>query len=1661
MIRSLSDYEFLKCIHNDGIISLHSVRSRINDTMLLLKTPVNESDPKTAFSYLKNEYFFCSNIKSEKILPAVRFVDLNASCIVEYKYYDIIPLALTPDFSIGSQTDFLNTAISLAELLVVIHDKGIIHCNLSPFSIFKNISSGLFYISGFYIASTSNLSINNPSPSLFYRPNCRYISPEQTGNIDNRSADERTDLYALGVIFYEMLCGEPPFTDHDYSSLLYSHVAREPIPLNIKNKYIYQPLAQIIGKLLEKNPADRYQSAQGLIADLEECASALSKGVPVKHFCPGSKDRIIRLLPIKKLYGREEALKEINDALLCANKSRTSAVFISGQPGVGKTSLADAFFRSVNNRDLLFAHGKCDLTSKTIPYHALNNAIVDLLHNIISQGNESVAKWRNIFLESISYNREIIAEFIPQIQMIIGPCPKRKIPADAFAGTQFKNVFIRFLRLLIRKDSTLVFFIDDMQWADHALYSIVLQAFFEETDSRFLFIGAGRSGFNENNRFISEICKTDALVKQINLSGISLEHTKRFISDVLGARDENINELGDIVFEKTGGNPFFLKEFLEMLVTRRLLIHTLKISTTKDPKQSAREMVWQWDREKILQLSCTENVVDIILDKAKMLPSDTLNLLKIGACVGMSFSSRLLSIISEKTTSYVEQLLTKAIEFGILQYMPSIDNSKESRAFRFNHDRMREAFYSSIDREELERLHLKIGRDLIKLRKPGASDPSVFDIVKHFNPFHNSIKEETERRQLALLNREAADRARNANACQIATEYLKAAITFLPDDAWETAQEIRFDLELSLSECDYMNGFIDESLFRLTRLSDYAINQRQQTSVDLIRMLIYYHRKETAIAIKIGFDRLKAMGINLPQKPSLICLVYYILRAAFAMRKIVVYDKKDSGANSSVPEPIRSSFRILARMWLFAFTLENQSMVASIVVHLILKTRLYGRTGASSVAICFWGILIGKLTGNPVRGMRYGTLALSMAQQFDDLFSRGITYFLYGSFFAHLEGHIDTSLSLLSEGRRFSYEAGDINSASNSTEGYVLIFALSGKKLKEVRQCATESLHFLKLIGIVEEGTNVVRFIRSWAEKMETSLDVDEAGIIAKSEKELPLVKGIYLLLSMIISTVAGDYRKTLLLAEKVKGNPLLDPISYFYYLFIFMNGLAAGSLYSEQPSRKYKRILEKSLRTLKRSTRISPVNLKHLLLLITAENHRINKRRWEALHCYRQSIESAREHNFLHLAAIAAERASLFMKPYNIEESRSFLRLAMSLYNEWGSEVKVSKLKREAPDIQFNALNGFPLSPATPEIDLQALLKSFEAITNELNLDRLLEKLICIIMENSGAQRGILLLEEKGCFTARVEGILKMSQADGKAEIETRAVSIPLEQFPVPQGIISYVYRSAEPVRLENAAVKDRFVHDPYIKNNNTRSVLCLPLVNKERIRGIIYLENNILEGAFPPHRLLLMKILCGQAIISIENALFHEIEIKHLQSKVNPHFLYNAFSSIAELCHTDPDATEDALIKLSALYRYVLKADINFVTLEEELEIVTKYLSIEKLRFGDRLSYDLKIKGDTSKVRMPSMLIQPLVENSIKHGITPRTSGGKIVITVLIADERCSIKVEDDGMGRNKSSTGTGYGLDSIRKRLELHYHNKAFFEINDVAGFKVHLSIPLRPN
>jgi len=1659
MINTPDTYKLSQCIYSDGIISLYHACNQLHESSCIVKIPADEMSGETCESYLKNEFSVCNMIENAHLLRSHRLVKNNTSICAEFHHCDVIPFQLVLRGSKPSVHTFIDDAITMVAIVDTIHNAGVIHGNLSPAAFLKSISTGKSYLTGFYVATLFREVAKQGNSPLYYPPSCSYIAPEQTGNI-SRAIDQRTDLYALGAVFYEMIVGEPPFTDTTTASLMYSHVARKPMSVQEKQSDTPQPISDIIAKLLEKDPADRYQCTSGLLADLEECRRRIAAPPPASTtFTPGLKDRLPRLLPLKNIYGRDAALRQLSEAHASAAQGRATCVFIRGNAGIGKSRLVDTFLESQSNRHTLIARSKCEASSVNAPYYSLKNAISDLIRNIIAQGSHAVAIWKDLFNQALGDHRNIVADFIPELQMIIGPCSPVKHNDDSEAGMLFKKVFISFLRSIPQQGTPFVLYIDDLQWSDSALLEILTPAFFEKPDSSVLIIVAARSE-HSSDALLEVIRKTPVGCSELSISTLTLHETTHSISDLLGAHPDSIHELAEVIYAKTGGNPFFLVQFVETLVSRNIISHTGKVHRSAPSKTSLHHNTWSWNKEALSALACTENVIDLILDKADLLPIETVSVLKIASCIGQHFESSIIALIANRSESSIAKDLHLAHTAGIVRYNTTDSEAPSRVNGSFNHDRIREAIYSKISEDERAQLHLRIGRTLFTLFETTPTIISTYDIVKHFNPFASVVINHDERFRLSKLNKQAALQARNAHAYQIAINNCDAAVSFLGKDGVEAHQDLYFSIEFLHAECEYLFSYFDKALDRLSELGTRNISSTQHAHIDLLRMSIYDHSSNTARSLEKGSERLREMGISIPLSPSIPEIAYYLLKAATTIRSIAHIPATRAPANEPISEDMQLVTKILCRMWLNAFILQKQGVIIIIMTQMITLTQKIGECGATPVALCFWGIFRAILFGNPLKGLAYGDKALQIAQRLDDLFSKGITYFLYGSFFAFLKGHIDSSLAILARGKQMSFDAGDFVSASNSTEGYLLFLAFSGKKLSLTREYASESITFLSEIGLASSESVIPSYVLTWVSNIEGQLQFDGPAIVAETKSHIPLLRGIIFFHSIITALLTEDYLAARSFALQLKKNPLISPNSYFYFCLVYFRALAisADPLNTRQ---QQKTVLVRCRKALQRAAKLSSVNFEHCLHFVDAEYYRVTGNKWDALQSYNLAITSAERHGFIYYAAVAAERAASFLQPYNLPESRQYLKKAIAHYTEWGCPVKAAKLRQTAPDL-FTSLPapGNPTVPGASEIDLQALLKAFEAISNELRLDCLLEKLIRIVMENIGAQRGVLLLEKEGKFSVCVEGTLANRQPthDTTDEIESKAVNIPAEAYALPQSVLSFVTYSREPVRLENASEKGRFIHDEYFRKHTTKSAIAVPLLYNDRLRGIIYLENNLTEGAFPPARLQLLKMLSGQAIISIENALFHEVEIKHLQSKVNPHFIFNALSSIAELCHQDAAATEDAIIKLSTLYRYVLTSEMRMVSISEELEIVHKYLAIEKLRFGKRLSFVVNSSGDTTSARMPSMIIQPLVENSIKHGISPRPSGGTIILTTQVTATHCTLTVEDDGLGAAATTHGTGYGLESIKKRLFLHYGSSATITINDAAGYKVHIQFPL---
>src|SRR6202521_1416595 len=303
---------------------------------------------------------------------------------------------------------FLRIAIPLAAALRQVHERGLIHKDIKPANILVDAASGGVWLTGFGIASRLPRERQAPAPPEVIAGTLAYMAPEQTGRM-NRSVDSRSDLYALGVTFYEMLTGVLPFTAADPMEWVHCHIARQPVPPSELVASIPEPLSAIVMKLLAKTGEERYQTAAGAEVDIRRCLAEWGATGRIGPFPLGTHDTSDRLLIPEKLYGREREI----DTLLAAfdrvvAQGTAELVLVSGYSGIGKSSVVNELHKVLVRPRGLFASGKFDQYKRDIPYATIGQAFQSLVRSLLTQSEEELGRWRDSLIDALGPNGQLM-----------------------------------------------------------------------------------------------------------------------------------------------------------------------------------------------------------------------------------------------------------------------------------------------------------------------------------------------------------------------------------------------------------------------------------------------------------------------------------------------------------------------------------------------------------------------------------------------------------------------------------------------------------------------------------------------------------------------------------------------------------------------------------------------------------------------------------------------------------------------------------------------------------------------------------------------------------------------------------------------------------------------------------------------------------------------------------------------------------------------------------------------------------------------------------------------------------------------------------------------------------------------------------------------------
>ncbi len=1411
---------------------------------------------------------------------------------------------------------FLSLAIQLSQTLGEVHKNHIIHKDIKPSNIIVFPDSIQVKITDFSMATRLSKEVYQNSNTAVLEGTLAYISPEQTGRM-NRDVDYRTDLYSLGVTFYEMLTGKLPFNSTDPLELIHSHIAVTPVPPHQLNKEVPLVVSSIVMKLLAKNAEDRYQSALGVKADLENCLNQLQTTGKIDNFIPGTLDKSGQFLIPQKLYGRTKEVASLMAAFDLVTFGKTEMVLVSGYSGIGKTSVVNEVHKPILRQRGYFIAGKFDQFKRDIPYAALTQAFESLMQQLLTKSSEDLATWKEKLLSKLGQNGAIIIEVVPSLELIIGSQPTVPPLGPTESQNRFTRLFKEFLNVFAQAQHPLVLFLDDLQWSDLASLKL-LQELVTDSDIRyFLVVGAYRD--NEVNlthplfQTVEKIEQYGAAVHQIILPSLELSSVTELLQDTFGQTTENLKLLAELIFNKTGGNPFFITQLLSTLHYEKLLAFDFNMAA------------WQWDILEIEAAGIVDyNVVELVARNIQKLPEETQQVLKLAACMGNHFSLENLAIVREKSSSETAADLWEALQAGLIvplsnaYKIPLVEKIKSqgggdggelgmldrsevmqaesSIAYRFLHDRVQQATYSLIPDSQKKQTHLKIGYLLLHKEKdthapstaPTVSEiaENIFDIVNQLNIGVEFISDGEQRNQLANFNLIAGKKAKSSAAYEAALKYFNIGIELLPDSAWDNHYSLIMELHLEALELSYINTEFELAF----QLSDAILSRAQdlleKIKVYELKVIFYFNQNQPELSIDTALKALKMLGVYIPKNPNKLNVILELFRTKLSLKNPNIEDLVKLPTMTN-PNTI-AAIRILTNMSPAAFIVAPNTF-PFIVFKIVTLSLKYGNAPLSSFGYANYGVIQCGVLGDMDSGYRYGQIAQALLERFHTNLHDAQIALIFNAFIRHWSEQVKKSLIGLIDGIQSGIETGDVNNACYCASFYSNYIFLSGEPLDMVE---TKQNQYIQMLVNYQNGFMIYQalvgaqlVLNLQGKTTNPCLLIGErfneiTMLPALIESKNNLVIFVVYLAKSWLNYLFKDYVKsaenalTASTYSEAVMSMMYVPLHNFYY------SLALLALYPIVSKNEQKKHLKKVVvlqKKMKHWAVNSPGNYQHKYDLVEAEKARVLGQSEKAALYYDRAVKGASENEYIHEAALANELAAEFYRAGDRPKvAETYLIEAYYGYLHWGATAKVKHLESEYPmslppasvvkssgDRTMASTNSTSTSSSHSSLlDLTTVLKASQALASEIVLDKLLAKLIKIAMENAGAQTGFLLIPREGKLVVQAAASVHNSDI----EIEECPTCDPGAFLPIT--VINYVERTHSDVVLSDAAKEGLFTQDPYIKSQQLKSVLCTPIVNKSQLTGILYLENNLTSEAFFPGRLEILKMLSSQAAISIENA-------------------------------------------------------------------------------------------------------------------------------------------------------------------------------------------------
>lgn len=1466
------EYELREKIYESTTSILYRGIALKNRQPVILKMCPEEYPGPEKVAQLRYEYELTKLVAGTNVIEAREFLAESGGVIV---YEDFGGCALNEcEYAAWPLRDKIILVLKIIDGLTTIHDKDVIHKDLNPANMVLNRVSGQLKLIDFGNATRLTKEQLNVS-RVRIEGTLAYMAPEQTGRM-NRAVDYRADYYALGATMYELFGNQFLFPQaQDSVELLHCLLAKEPRALCEVQPEIPPALSRIVMKLLAKNAEERYQSLFGLKADLENCLEQLDSKGQIDEFMIGLKDDVGEFRIPERLYGRKQELAELISGYEKIYRGGFELMLLSGPSGVGKSLLVSELQKAVVQGRGHFIAGKYERHKRGTPYSALLEAFRDLVRSVLTEPDENIAALRARLKEKLGFNGRLISDVVPEVKYLIGEQPAVEELTPVENQNRFHFVFREFINAFVAYRQTLVIFLDDLQWVDDASLELLNTLVLAQEHSYLYLIGAYRDdevdALHPLKIALNELEKrSGGSVRKMELKSLTTDAIEELLTDTLKCEARSSRELAELIQHKTDGVPFFINELLMQLEKQHLIW------------LDYQESCWKWDLQGIQNAGIADSMVELLAKRIRCQDEDTRRVLCMAALVGNRFDFTLLAELDPDHQHQTAAALWTALQEGFIQPLDPaykyIQDTKVNSLFRFFHDSIQQAAQTLLSEQERNEMHLRIGRLLREQEKSIGGESRIFDMVAHLNIAQPLIDDPAELRELGALNYWAGKKAKRSSAFVAALEHFRRALELLGTDAWRKNPALALDVYVQAAAVAYSCG--DYQTMR-----HYAGSVFENCRDNVVRVPIYEIRirallaqGDAAAAVQLAIDALAELDVRFPKR----IVRPYLLAQLAASRFFLFVRGLEPLDQLPILKDVKKEavMRLLAAVSSSAYLAEPDLFVLMVLKQVEITVK-YGTSSRSPFAYCLYGVIVGGLLGDPENGYTLAKLGLSALGESSYQETAGKTMVVGNLFAAHWKDPLETVIAEFMRAYRISMTVGDLEYAAWALMAHGFHSFFAGAALGGVENDLAAAADKIKNELCQETQYRYTRSFLRLVQQLRGECVNDDESALQESFAAKRDNNGLYYCHSnqMVEHLVFGRYEQALTAMRRAR--PYLDSVLSTIHqpMFCYFSTLLC-LIEEDKNSDEERREISRQIERMKNWAKLAPHTYGGKYRLIQAERYRNERRNAEAAAAYDEAIEAALEHGFIQDAALANERAGDFYQKQGKETiARSYRLEAYHLYRRWGAEGKAKRLRDQylylwlKPEDAAELAMRCSLRLTAPQVfDWASIVKIAQILSSEMNYERLVMKMMQIVMENAGAQRALFLAQEG--LELKVEAVGEM---DG-AKINVQVLSDDAMRQPdFSLGIINYVLRTEDSVVIEQAATDRLFANDPYIIARQPVSLLCLPVLTQKKVIGVLYFENNLMKGAFTPERIEILQVIASQAAISLENIiLYRQMEEK-----------------------------------------------------------------------------------------------------------------------------------------------------------------------------------------